>query len=299
MSLPHGYRSKLITVMKNSPPPADVTATIATTARQLPVVVGSAAAAPRTLRELLGRAFLMRRSNAWNHEGSAVLGLPARADAAGIDTRHVPDFTTKMVGLTTTTIGAFASLRTFAEIVGCADDSLVMIRMHLSLGNARLTYIKNNALHAMPLDTYVPDPTMLPVAIEIPNRVPNAGPVGIAARRTTTPDGTEIAVVTALRITQKHRFEDVRVLVAHGAIVKRAEPAEAVIDRQRFGLAVLDDVARMSAYAIPAISVRNTAAAQTVAPLALEALRESVRIAKPYDEAPRYSTRHALKGRAA
>lgn len=285
--------------MKNSPPREDAVTPLANTPLGRSPVVGSAAAAPTSIRELLGRAFMRRVTSAWSHDASAVLGLSLREDVGGIDTRSVPDFTIKTVGHATTTIGAFASLQTFCDALGCAESSAVVVRMYLSLCNARLTFVKNDALHTIDLDAYVPDRTMLPVSIEISNRMQYADPVGVATRRSTIADGTEVAVVTALRITQKHRFEDVRVLVAHGAVVKRAEPAEAVIDRQRFGLAILDDVARMSAYAIPAIGSRNVAAAAAIAPLALDALRESVRIAKPVDEAPRYSTRLALKGRAA
>ena len=117
-----------------------------------------------------------------------------------------------------------------------------------------------------------------------------ASGIGIAERRRATTDGAasyELTVVTALRISQLHRFEDVRIMVALDGVVQRATEAEALLDKQRFGLSTLGEAARVSAHAIASTDARTSAAARAVAPLVLAALREAVAIAKPKDEEKR------------
>ena len=252
--------------------------------------IGSAAAPPTSLREVLGRAYMLRGSIAWRHDASDILGLAARNDPNGIDVRAVAELSAMTKNATGTTVGAFAPTSWFAAVLttaSAASETLAMVRLRLALSGARLTVVRDGVLATIPIDAYKPESPLLPVLLEIPAL---ARGIGIAERRRITADGDasyELSVVTALRISQLHRFEDVRIFVSLDGMVTRATDAEALLDTQRFGLGALAEAARISATAIASSDARTSAAARAVAPLVLAALRESVAIAKPKEEEPR------------
>ena len=277
--------------MLGSPSPASV----APMSERMPLrddapAIGSAAAPPKTMRELLGRAYMLRGTVAWRHPASTILELQPRDDASGIDICEIPEFAAVSTGASVTTIGAFASLSAFAAVVADethASESLAMVRLRLSISGARLTVVRDGVLASIALDAYRPSSAMLPVSIDIPAL---ANGIGLAERRRSTSDGAasyELGVVTALRISQLHHFVDVRIMVALDGVVHRATEAEALLEGKRFGISALSDAARASATAISSIDARTSAAARAVAPLVLSALREAVAIAKPKEDQPR------------
>lgn|GEM_PF-1349532 len=288
--------SKILTTRPTPPPSAAIPVV-----NRIPTpgpAIGSSAAPPTTMRELLGRTYMLRGKTTWKHGASDVLGLAARDDVGGIDIRDVPDFTAVVPAPTSTTVGAFAPRAAFSGVLASGDVvSLAMIRLRLSLSGARLSVVREGVTTSIALEAFRPDPSLLPVSIEIPTL---AGGIGIAERRRATTDGAasyELSVVTALRISQLHRFEDVRIMVSLDGVVQRATDAEALLDRQRFGLNALSEAARVSAHAISSVDARTSAAARAVAPLVLAALREAVAIAKPKDEEPRRRARPSTKAR--
>ncbi len=277
----------------STPPPSAVVSPAAKRANGIASepTIGSAAAPPKTMREVLGRAYMLRGSIAWTHAASEMLGIAERSEPSGIDVREVIELTAVVPnGSGTTTVGAFAPVSDFASVLAngsIATESLAAIRLRLALSGARLRVVRDGVLATIALDAYKSDSPLLPVSLEIPS--PTRG-MGIAERRRATTDGTasyELSVMTSLRISQLHRFEDVRIFVSLDGIVQRATEAEAVLDSQRFGLGALVEAARVSAHAIESIDARTSAAARAVAPLVLAALRESVAIAKPKEEEPR------------
>lgn len=288
--------SKILTT-RPTPPPSAATSVARRSATPGPTL-GSSAGPPTTMRELLGRTYMSRGKTTWKHGASDVLGLAARDDVDGIDVRNVPEFTAVMPSPTSTTVGAFAPLAAFSGVLASGgSDSLAIIRLRLSLVGARLTVVREGVTTSIALEAFRPEPSIVPVSIEIPAL---AGGIGIAERRRATIDGAasyELSVVTALRISQLHRFEDVRIMVALDGIVQRASDAEALLDRKRFGLSELTEAARVSAHAIASVDARTSAAARAVAPLVLAALREAVAIAKPKDEEPRRRARPLTKTR--
>lgn len=252
--------------------------------------VGSAAPPPTSLREVLGRAYMLRGALAWTHGASEILGLAAHHDPGGVDVRDVAELMAITKNGSATTVGAFATTSSFAAVFANdvnASETLAMVRLRLALCGARLTVVRDGVLATIPIDAYKPQSRMLPVSVEIPTL---ARGIGIAERRRTTTDGAasyQLSVITALRISQLHRFEDVRIFVSLDGVVQRATEAEARLDSQRFSISTLAEAARFSAHAIVSCDARTSAAARAVASLVLAALRESVAIAKPKDDEPR------------
>lgn len=252
--------------------------------------IGSSAAPPTTLREILGRAYMLRGAIVWTHDACEVLGLAARNEPGGVDVRDVGELTAITKNGTATTVGAFASASSLAAVLAndaTASATLAMVRLRLAISGARLTVVRDGVLATIPIDAYKPQSPLLLVSIEIPEL---AHGIGIAERRRRTTDGTasyELSVITALRISQMHFFEDVRIFISLDGVVTRATDAEAVLDSQRFGLSALAKTACVSAHAIVSKDARTSAAARAVAPLVLAALRESVAIAKPKEEEPK------------
>ena len=216
--------------MKSSPPPPDVW--VPTKEATTEPRIGSAAAPAPSMRELLGRAFMKRTSTDWRRPATPVLGVANREDADGIETRLVPDFASASIGRSTMTIGAFAPLRAFAEACGCVE-SPAMVRMHLSLVNARLSVVQNGSIKSLPLDDYVPGATTLPIAIEFPTRTKGVGVAVMRRLPSAGENSPDLLVVTTLRI-KRHRFEDVRIVFSLDGIVKRATDAENLIERRLF-----------------------------------------------------------------
>jgi hypothetical protein len=252
--------------------------------------IGSSATPPKTIREVLGRAYMLRGSIVWTHGASEILGLVARIQPSGVDVRDVLELTAVAPNATGTTVGAFAAISVFAAVLAdnsTASESVAAVRLRLELSGARLTVVRDGVLATISVDAYKSESLLLPVSFEIPSL---ARGIGMAERRRATADGAasyELSVTTALRISQLHRFEDVRIFVSLDGVVQRATEAEALLDSHRFGIGALAEAARVSAHAIESNDARTSAAARAVAPLVLAALRESVAIAKPKDEEPR------------
>jgi len=281
--------SKLLTTMQTPPPSAAPSVKRANGVVPEPGI-GSSAAPPKTIREVLGRAYMLRGSIAWTHGASEILGLAAHSESSGVDVREVVELTVVVPNGTGLTVGAFAPASAFASVLASGSStsqSLAAIRLRLALSGARLTVVRNGVLATIPVDAYKPESKLLPVSLEIPAL---ARGVGFAERRRATTDGAasyELSVMTSLRISQLHRFEDVRIFVSLDGVVQRAAEAEAVLDSQRFGISTLVEAARVSASAIESSDARTSAAARAVAPLVLSALREAVAIAKPKEQEPR------------
>ena len=272
-----------------TPPPIAALPSLVKRASSEPTI-GSCASPPKTMREVLGRAYMLRGAIAWTHDASEILGVAARNEPASVDVRDVAELTAVTKRGTATTVGAFAPTSSFAAVLAndvTSSETLAMVRLRLVLSGARLTVVRDGVLATIPIDAYKPESPLLPVSFEIPVL---ARGIGIAERRRTTSDGAasyEISVVTALRISQLHRFEDVRIFVSLDGVVHRATEAETLLDSQRFGLGALAEAARVSAHVIVSCDAHTSAAARAVAPLVLAALRGSVAIAKPKDDEPR------------
>jgi len=108
-----------------------------------------------------------------------------------------------------------------------------MVRMHLSLVNARLSVVQNGSIKSLPLDDYVPGATTLPIAIEFPTRTKGVGVAVMRRLPSAGENSPDLSVVTTLGI-KRHRFEDVRIVVSLDGIVKRATDAENLIERRLF-----------------------------------------------------------------
>jgi CO/xanthine dehydrogenase FAD-binding subunit len=175
-------------------------------------------------------------------------------------------------------VGAFASPQALAEPAPhlCPPGAgAAEVRLRLALYDARVTVYGLGRTRVAPVEGLVLAPYELPAVIEVP--APRAG-LGIAERRILQRDGAAsfaLGVTVALRVSLLGRFEHVRILLDLDGSVRRANEAEAGLEKQRCERDRFPEIARLAASSIAGDDARSSAIARALVPLVMAGLRDA------------------------
>lgn len=209
--------------------------------------------------------------------------MPPAGEGTIVDVTEVDELRTVRTTNAGMTVGAFTPLRDLAQLLPDlmpADAPPAMLRLRLSLLDAKVTIAGLGRSRTAPLDAVTLAPHELPTHIEIP---PVRSGLGIADRRRVTTDGAAsftLGALAALRISAMGRFENVRIVIDLDGRVARATRAEEKLEKQRVDPGLFPEAGRLAAHAIAAIDERTSSAARAVSPLVLATLRDALEKAR-------------------
>jgi CO/xanthine dehydrogenase FAD-binding subunit len=239
------------------------------------------------LRDVNNAAFLHRERARFRAGTSALLGIvldPAPGDGVAIDVAEVPELRAIAVSANgSATIGAFVLLEQMnAALPALAppDAAPASVRLRLALHDARVTVYGLGRTRTAAIEQLAVAAHELPATIDVP--AIREG-LGIAERRRSTNDGSAsfaLGITAALRISQRRRFEQVRIFVDVDGDVRRATTAEARLDGERCDRDLIPEAARLAAASIKADDARSSAIARAIQPLVLAALRDAFEAAR-------------------
>lgn len=245
-----------------------------------------------TLRDLTGLSYMHRERARYAAGTSELLGVvyaPLPGDGFVIACANMPELQAIRSARTGLTVGAFTPL---AAVSDAAPEmmppgtALAAARLRLSMLDATVTIAGMGRTRSAPYDALKLAPHELPIEIDIP---PLRSGIGFGDRQRRTNDGDAsfaLGVSVALRVSALGRFERVRIFVDFEGTIARAVLAEAKLEKQRCDPGFFAETARLAAYAIATQDARTSAAARSITPLAMAALRDALAAAKPKDELP-------------
>jgi CO/xanthine dehydrogenase FAD-binding subunit len=239
-----------------------------------------------TLREANAQGFLHRERTRYRAGASRLLGIeldPAPGEGSVVDVGDVDELHRVVVAPNgAVTIGAFAPPEALepAPHLYPPAASASAVRTRLALHDARVTIYGLGRTRTVPIEGLTLASYELPAVIEVP--APRPG-LGIADRRIVQREGATafaLGVTVALRVSLLGRFEHVRILVDLDENVRRANDAEAKLEKQRCERDRFPEAARLAASCVGGNDARSNAAARALVPLVMAALRDAFTAAR-------------------